>query len=70
MSIIYEKEKKKAWQACVKEEKEFVTGLHELWDRVEKEWEAIPKDVVQNLIASMPRRCAAVVKAKGGHTKY
>ena len=47
-------------------------SLHELWDRVEKEWEAIPKDVVQNLIASMPsmpRRCAAVVKAKGGHTK-
>ena len=22
------------------------------------------------LIASMPRRCAAVVEAKGGHTKY
>ena len=39
-------------------------------DRVEKEWEAIPKDVVQNLIASMPRKCAAVVKAKGRHTKY
>ena len=45
-------------------------SLHELWERVEKEWEAIPKGVVQDLIASMPRRCAAVVKAKGGHTKY
>lgn len=45
-------------------------GIHELWERVEKEWDAIPKEVVQNLIASMPRRCAAVVEAKGGHTKY
>lgn len=45
-------------------------GIHELWERVEKEWNAIPKEVVQNLIASMPRRCAAVIKAKGGHTKY
>ena len=34
------------------------------------EWEAIPKGVVQDLIASMPRGCAAVVEAKGGHTKY
>ena len=45
-------------------------GVHELWERVEKEWNAIPKEVVQNLISSMPRRCAAVIKAKGGHTKY
>ena len=27
-------------------------------------------EVCQNLIESMPRRVAAVVKAKGGHTKY
>ncbi len=45
-------------------------SLHKLWERVEKEWEAIPKSFVQDLIASMPRRCAAVVEAKGGHTKY
>ena len=45
-------------------------GVYELWSRVEKEWEAIPKEVVQNLIASMPRRCAAVIKANRGHTKY
>jgi hypothetical protein len=45
-------------------------GIHKLWERVEKEWNGIPKKVVQNLIASMPRRCAAVAKAKGGHTKY
>ena len=45
-------------------------GVHELWERVEKEWNAIPTEVVQNLISSMPRRCAAVIKANGGHTKY
>ena len=45
-------------------------GLYEPWDRIEKEWEAIPKDVVQNLNTSMPRRCAVVVKAKCEHTKY
>jgi len=37
---------------------------------VEKEWEAILKSFVQDLIASMPRRCAAVVEAKGEYTKY
>ncbi|KAJ3551493.1 hypothetical protein NM688_g4672 [Phlebia brevispora] len=45
-------------------------SIHELWERVQKEWEAIPKEVCQNLIASMPRRVEAVIKAKGGHTKY
>ncbi len=45
-------------------------GITELWERVEKEWEAIGKEVCQNLIESMPRRVHAVVKAKGGYTKY
>ena len=42
----------------------------ELWDRVEKEWDATGKEVCQNLIESMRRRVAAVIKAKGGFTKY
>ena len=45
-------------------------GIHELWERVEKEWEGISADVCQNLIASMPRRVSAVIQAKGGYTKY
>jgi transposase len=45
-------------------------SLHELWERVEREWEAIDKSVCQRLIESMPRRIAAVLKAKGGYTKY
>jgi transposase len=41
-----------------------------LWERVEIEWEKIPAQVWADLYESMPRRIAAVVKAKGGYTKY
>ena len=30
--------------------------ITELWERVQKKWEAIPASVCQNLILSMPRR--------------
>ena len=46
------------------------TSMHGLWERVEVEWEKIPKEVCVNLIDSMPRRVAAVLKAKGRSTKY
>jgi len=46
------------------------TGVWELWDRVVEVWNAIPPETCQNLIESMPRRLEAVIKAKGGHTKY
>jgi transposase len=46
------------------------SGMLELWERVEKEWEAIDKDIILNLIDSMPSRVEAVQKAKGGPTKY
>jgi hypothetical protein len=39
-------------------------------DHCETEWEKIPKEVCQNLIESMPRRVEAVLRVKGGHTKY
>lgn len=46
------------------------SGLHELWDRLAEEWNKIPPETCQGLIESMPRRCQAVLKANGGHTKY
>jgi transposase len=46
------------------------TSMHELWQRVEAEWNKIPAQVCIDLIDSMPRRVAAVLKAKGGYTKY
>src|SRR5260370_34989948 len=46
------------------------SGIHELWDRGETEWEKIEPRVGQNLIESMPRREEAFFKAKVGYTKY
>ena len=46
------------------------SGILELWERVEKEWEEIKPEECQNLIESMPRRVQAVIRAKGGYTKY
>ena len=45
-------------------------GILELWERAQKEWEEIGKEVCQNLIESMPNRIQAVLKAKGGYIKY
>jgi DDE superfamily endonuclease len=45
-------------------------GVHELWERVQKEWNEIEPEVCQNLIESMPRRVEALYKAKGGYIKY
>lgn len=45
-------------------------GVWEIWERVEEVWNNIPVEVVRNLIESMPRRIQAVIKAKGGNTKY
>ena len=45
-------------------------GIHELWERIQEEWEKIPAEECQKLIESMPRRIEAVIKVKGGYTKY
>jgi transposase len=45
-------------------------SIHDLWLKVESEWEKIPSHVCANLIDSMPDRIQAVLKAKGGHTNY
>ena len=44
-------------------------GMLELWERV-VEWNKIEAKLCQDLIESMPRRVAAVLKAKGGYSKY
>lgn len=33
-------------------------------------WESIEKEVLENLVDSMPRQCAAVIEARGWYTKY
>ena len=33
-------------------------------------WQVIDSKITANLVSSMPRRCAAIIAARGGHTKY
>ena len=46
------------------------TTLSQLWDTLNDLWENIPSEIIQNLVSSMSQRTEAVIKAKGGHTKY
>lgn len=46
------------------------SGILELWERVQVEWDAIPAQVCIELIESMPRRVYEVLKSHGGYTKY
>jgi transposase len=46
------------------------TNIDELWWRAQEEWMNIPKQTCINLIESMPGRIAAMLRAKGGYTKY
>ena len=61
------------WDHAKNRLKEYPTppkGVWQIWERVEEVWNNIPPEVCQNLIESMPRRLEAVIKAKGGNTKY
>lgn len=42
----------------------------ELMHALKEEWDKIPQAVIANLVDSMPRRCEAVIRAKGYSTKY
>ena len=46
------------------------SSMTELWERAEDVWNNIPQEKCAQLIATMPDRIAAVLKAKGGYTKY
>ncbi len=42
----------------------------QLFQILQQAWGNIREEVIDGLISSMPRRCAAVIKAEGWHTKY
>ena len=46
------------------------TNLVEMEAALRREWNAIDQGTIQRLIFSMRRRCAAVIDANGGSTKY
>jgi hypothetical protein len=45
-------------------------SIPELMVAVEEEWHNIPQERIVNLIRSMPNRMKAVVRARGGNTRY
>lgn len=45
-------------------------NLNVLWDNLQKRWDEIEAEFIGQLIQSMHNRCQAVIKAKGGATKY
>ncbi len=45
-------------------------GIIGLWDCIQDVWNDTPAAECRKLIESMPRRMEAVIKAKGGYTKY
>ena len=45
-------------------------GMLELWERVQKEWSDIPRELCSSLVKGMRKRLRAVLKAKGGYTRY
>jgi transposase len=49
---------------------EKASSLDHLFELVKQNWEEVDVHYLQKLVDSMPRRCAAVIKAKGWPTKY
>lgn len=45
-------------------------NLDELWKVLEEEWYKIPKEYIDKLYKSLPKRVKAVIEAKGGNTAY
>lgn len=46
------------------------TSIRELWERCDKEWNSITLEICRKYIDTIPARVKAVLKAKGGYTKY
>ncbi|KAE8235913.1 hypothetical protein A4X03_0g9611, partial [Tilletia caries] len=45
-------------------------NLDQLRDRILEQWALIPQDYIEKLYASMPDRIRAVIRARGGPTRY
>jgi len=60
-----------AWEHLKQEMADVECGsLEEKWHAAQQAWLRIPQSYFRNLVESMPRRCLAVLAAKGGPTKY
>lgn len=55
---------------CVRQRNPPPITLQELKTALIEEWENIPQNRIRNLVYSMPNRMTAVIRARGGNTKY
>ena len=51
-------------------DKSHVKTKETLWLEVKRCWKSITVEVLKKYIETMSKRCRAIIKAKGGHTKY
>jgi len=54
----------------VRKRKPLPQTKQDLITAIQEEWSNISLEMLQNLIMSLPHRIEAVIKAKGGNTKY
>ena len=62
-----------AWDAlgrAISERDNIPQTLQELAQALTEEWDALPTDNINRLVDSMPRRLNALIRARGGHTRY
>ncbi|GFV30995.1 transposable element Tc1 transposase [Trichonephila clavipes] len=55
---------------CLARDLRPVASADELWLRIQTIWNTLPQTDIKNLFNSMPSRVAALIAARGGHTKY
>ena len=44
--------------------------LQQLAQALTEEWDALPQESINNLVDSMTRRVDALIRVRGGHTRY
>ena len=59
------------WEHLKKDMTKYViTSQDTLWHAIIEWWNNLKPEIIHKFIESMPERVSAVVKAKGGYTKY
>ena len=59
------------WEHLKKDKTKYViTSQDTLWNAINECWNNLKPEIIHKLIEFMPKRVSAVLKAKGGYTKY
>jgi hypothetical protein len=54
----------------IKKHRPRIFSLNQLEAAIHEEWKKLEDELFSKLALSMPERCGAVRKSRGGHTKY